>query len=80
MRCVIRPCSRRGFGDERDFTSERSEVKSRIGPPVCAYVKKRGRSEVKSAYKTTDNILKAFISFVLYSSISRYNKKIVAAS
>ena len=54
VRCVIRPCSRRGFGDERDFTSERSEVKSRIGPPVCAYVKKRGRSEVKSAYKTTE--------------------------
>ena len=40
VRCVIRPCSRRGFGDERDFTSERSEVKSRIGPPVCACVKK----------------------------------------
>ena len=31
VRCVIRPCSRRGFGDERDFASERSEVKSR-GP------------------------------------------------
>ena len=40
VRYVIRPCSRRGFGDERDFTSERSEVKSRIGPPVCACVKK----------------------------------------
>ena len=31
VRCVIRPCSCRGFGDERDFASERSEVKSR-GP------------------------------------------------
>ena len=29
VRCVIRPCSRRGFGDERDFASERSKVKSR---------------------------------------------------
>ena len=31
VRCVIQPCSCRGFGDERDFASERSEVKSR-GP------------------------------------------------